>query len=77
MAETLGGAWLANDGSVEGQKFWFEHGEVLTDIQKRIQSAFKEHDGQSILLWDAALRGIIAGIADGLSSCEIRVEEDS
>ena len=73
MAETIGGAWPLNNGSVEGQKFWFEHGEVLTDIQRRIHSAFTEHDGQSILFWDAALRGIIAGIADGLSQNGIRI----
>jgi hypothetical protein len=78
MAEAIGSGWWPGETnqSEEAQEFWMRHGEALTAIQESIKAAFAEHDGASILLWDAALRGIIAGIADGLSQHEIRIETD-
>ena len=75
-AQAIGSGWWpgqTND-SQESQAFWMQHGEALTAIQESIKAAFAEHDGASILLWDAALKGIIAGISDLLSQHEIRIE---
>jgi hypothetical protein len=79
MAKAIGSGWWPGqqNDSQESQAFWMRNGEALTAIQESIKAAFAEHNGASILLWDAALRGIIAGIADGLSQYEIKIEEDN
>ena len=77
MAESGGPVWPSNEGSIEAQKFLLENNELISSLKAKIETAFSNHDGGTILLWDAALRGMVAGIADGLSQCKIRVETDA
>jgi len=42
MAKTIGGEFLANDGSVESQKFLLEHGEHLKALGSAIGKGMKD-----------------------------------
>ena len=66
----------AGSGSEEAQSFWMEHGEHLNAIGAVIGKAFKAKDGDTLLLMNAALRGLADQIVDGLAWCEIRIEGD-
>jgi hypothetical protein len=74
-ASALPGQFMADD-SPEAMAFWLVNGEVLTDIAQRIGRAFKEHDGNALLLFDSALRGLVDNIADGWHRHKVRFEAE-
>ena len=77
MAQAIGPSFPAGNEETEAvQSFWLAHGEALTEIQQAILDSFKNHDGATILLMDAALRGLLSLIMDGFKTHKIKIEVD-
>jgi hypothetical protein len=78
MAKAIGSGWWPGqtNESEESQEFWMKFGSALTELNNGIDTAIREKNGNDLLLMDAALRALITNIAECLSQCEIKIEQE-
>ena len=75
MAQAIGkGMWTDYQESPEAAEFWMKHGSELMALRNAVDAAFKAHDGNTLLLMDAALRGLVGAIMEGFQKHQIRIE---